>query len=197
MAKKIERAGSLFLAVLFFISSFGLSGLVIWQIHQDNKAQKAAIPKEVQDQLNAQKAQQDAAKQATDQANNQPQEGKLKGTKLANFTPGAAVAELQKIDTVAGTGAEVKAGDTVTVHYTGALVKDGTIFESSKDTGNPATFGLDQVIKGWTQGLPGMKVGGTRRLIIPAALAYGAQATGGIPANSDLVFDVELIKISQ
>jgi FKBP-type peptidyl-prolyl cis-trans isomerase FkpA len=193
MAKKIERAGSLFLAVLFFISSFGLSGLVIWQIHQDNKAQKAAIPKEVQDQLNAQKAQQNAA----NQANNQPQEGKLKGTKLANFTPLASVTDLQKIDTVVGTGAEVKAGDTVTVHYTGALVKDGTIFESSKDSGTPATFGLDQVIKGWTQGLPGMKVGGTRRLIIPAALAYGAQATGSIPANSDLVFDVELIKIGQ
>jgi peptidylprolyl isomerase len=75
-------------------------------------------------------------------------------------------------------------------------VQDGTIFQSSKDSGSPATFGLNQVIAGWTLGVPGMKVGGTRRLIIPAAQAYGAASPApNIPANSDLVFDIELVAI--
>jgi peptidylprolyl isomerase len=76
-------------------------------------------------------------------------------------------------------------------------VSDGTIFQSSKDMGRPATFGLNQVIAGWTQGVPGMKVGGTRRLIIPAAQAYGSSSpSANIPANSDLVFDIELSAIA-
>lgn len=121
---------------------------------------------------------------------------RLQGTKLADFDSVSKVAELQIIDTVVGDGAEVAEGATVTVHYTGALCKDGTIFQSSHDTGEPVTFGLDQVIKGWTQGLPGMKVGGTRRLIIPSALGYGsARAASNIPPNSDLVFDIELIDL--
>lgn len=120
----------------------------------------------------------------------------LEGTKLANFTPIDTVTELQSIDTVEGTGEEVQQGATITAHYTGALVKDGTIFQSSHDFGSPATFGLDQVIAGWTLGVPGMKVGGTRRLIIPAEQAYGAQSpSANIPPNSDLVFDIELISI--
>ena len=117
---------------------------------------------------------------------------------LANFKPVSSVTSLQKIDTVVGTGAEVKAGDTVSVHYTGAVAATGEIFQSSKDFGTtPITFPLANVIKGWTDGIPGMKIGGTRRLIIPAAQAYGANPPGGsgIPANADLVFDVELIAI--
>jgi FKBP-type peptidyl-prolyl cis-trans isomerase len=117
---------------------------------------------------------------------------------LSNFTPIAKVSSLEKIDTVVGTGAEVKAGDTVSVHYTGAVAATGAIFQSSKDFGTePVTFPLSGVIKGWTDGIPGMKVGGTRRLVIPAAQAYGANPPGGsgIPANADLVFDVELVAI--
>jgi FKBP-type peptidyl-prolyl cis-trans isomerase len=121
---------------------------------------------------------------------------RLEGTKLAGFEPKAAVTELESIDLVAGTGDEVKPGATITAHYTGALVVDGTIFQSSKDSGRPATFGLSQVIAGWTQGVPGMKVGGTRRLIIPAVSAYGSSSpAANIPANSDLVFDIELVAI--
>ncbi len=93
---------------------------------------------------------------------------------------------------VPGTGPEVAKGGTVTAHYTGALAKDGTIFQSSKDSGKPFTAPLTGVIPGWQEGIPGMKVGGTRRLVIPASLAYGDKATGTIPANSDLVFDIEL-----
>ncbi|NCS82876.1 FKBP-type peptidyl-prolyl cis-trans isomerase, partial [Candidatus Saccharibacteria bacterium] len=79
---------------------------------------------------------------------------------------------------------------------TGALAKNGIIFQSSHDFGKPATFGLDQVIAGWTKGVPGMKVGGTRRLVIPAEQAYGSSSPApNIPANSDLVFDIDLVAI--
>jgi FKBP-type peptidyl-prolyl cis-trans isomerase len=124
------------------------------------------------------------------------QSAKLEGTKLTNFTPISSVPELQIIDIVEGTGDVAPEGATITAHYTGALCKDGTIFQSSHDFGNPLTFGLDQVIAGWTQGVPGMKVGGTRRLIIPSTLAYGsARAAANIPPNSDLVFDIELVSL--
>lgn len=122
---------------------------------------------------------------------------KLEGTKLLRFTPINSVNELQIIDTVIGTGDEVQHGATITAHYTGALCKDGTIFQSSHDFGDPITFPLDRVIPGWTEGVPGMKVGGTRRLIIPSVKAYGsARAAANIPPNSDLVFDIELIAIA-
>ena len=118
------------------------------------------------------------------------------GTKLHNFEPREAVTELEIIDTDPGTGEEVRPGATVKAHYTGALVKNGIIFQSSHDFGDAIAFGLDQVIAGWTQGVPGMKVGGTRRLIIPAELAYGASSPApNIPANSDLVFDIDLVTI--
>ena len=127
---------------------------------------------------------------------NDPQ--KLEGTKLSNFTPVDSVDELQVIDTTIGTGDEVQRGATITAHYTGALCKDGTIFQSSHDFGDPATFPLDRVIPGWTEGVPGMKVGGTRRLVIPSAKAYGSvRAAANIPPNSDLVFDIELVAIVQ
>ena len=122
----------------------------------------------------------------------------LKTTPLNDFTPlgDAKVTELQVIDLVAGDGTEVPVGATITAHYTGALSANGIIFESSHDSGSPATFGLHQVIDGWTQGVPGMKVGGTRRLVIPAALAYGSRrASAEIAPNSDLVFDIELIAV--
>ncbi|MBA3757816.1 FKBP-type peptidyl-prolyl cis-trans isomerase [Candidatus Saccharibacteria bacterium] len=119
----------------------------------------------------------------------------LAGKPLANFTPIAKVDSLQKIDQTVGNGAEAKTDSTVTVNYTGAIASSGLVFESSLDSGQPATLGLNQVIKGWTEGVPGMKVGGTRRLLIPAALAYGDQASATIPANSDLVFDITLIAV--
>lgn len=122
---------------------------------------------------------------------------RLEGTKLANFTPVTSVSEIQITDINEGTGATVIPGATITAHYTGALAKDGTIFQSSRDMGRPLTFGLNQVITGWQTGVPGMKVGGTRRLVIPAVLAYGANSPApNIPANSDLVFDIELISIN-
>lgn len=124
-------------------------------------------------------------------------QSKLEGTKMAGFTPAGPVAQLQIIDIKQGTGEAVPEGARITAHYTGALATSGTIFQSSHDFGRSITFGLNQVIEGWTKGVPGMKVGGVRRLIIPAAQAYGAQSPApNIPPNSDLVFDIELEAIS-
>lgn len=116
---------------------------------------------------------------------------------MDNYTPVDTVTELTKVDLVEGNGDAVPAGATVTVHYTGGFAASGKVFQSSKDFGRPITFGLNQVIKGWTDGVPGMKVGGTRRLLIPADQAYGNSPPpgSGIPAGSDLVFDIELISI--
>src|SRR3990167_8038239 len=109
----------------------------------------------------------------------------LEGTKLANYTPGQEIIELGVTDIKDGTGDSVQPNATISAHYTGALASDGTIFQSSLDGGEPITFGLNQVIAGWTQGVPGMKVGGVRRLAIPAADAYGPRSPSpNIPPNS-------------
>ena len=121
---------------------------------------------------------------------------KYEGTKLTDFTPIKKVDDLEVIDVVEGDGVTVQSGATITAHYTGALCKNGIIFQSSHDYGEAITFALDQVIQGWQQGVPGMKVGGIRRLIIPSELAYGSvRAAANIPPNSDLVFDIELMAI--
>lgn len=103
---------------------------------------------------------------------------------------------LQIEDEVVGTGAEAKTGDTVTVNYVGTLT-NGTKFDSSYDRNQPFTtqIGVGQVIKGWDEGIVGMKVGGKRKLIIPPSLGYGSQAVGGIPSNSTLIFEVELLNV--
>ena len=104
---------------------------------------------------------------------------------------------LQYEDTVVGDGAEAKAGDTVSVHYTGWL-DDGTKFDSSKDRNQAFSFnlGAGMVIKGWDEGVAGMKIGGTRKLTIPPELGYGARGAGNvIPPYSTLIFEVELLGI--
>ncbi len=121
---------------------------------------------------------------------------KYEGTKLSDFTPIDNVETLEVIDIEVGTGETVNPGATITAHYTGALCKNGVIFQSSHDFGEAITFGLDQVVRGWTEGVPRMKVGGMRRLIIPSEMAYGSvRAAANIPPNSDLVFDIELVAI--
>ncbi len=111
--------------------------------------------------------------------------------------PSTSVTELKIEDLVVGAGAGAKAGDTISVHYTGWL-ENGVKFDSSLDTGEPIEFALGQgaVIDGWDQGLVGMKVGGKRKLTIPPALGYGADGAGDlIPANATLIFEVELLEI--
>ena len=111
---------------------------------------------------------------------------------------------LQYEDTTPGTGAEAQAGQSVSVHYTGWLHDPaqpdgkGRKFDSSKDRGDPFEFdlGAGMVIRGWDEGVQGMKVGGTRLLLIPAALGYGARGAGGvIPPNATLLFEVDLLGV--
>ncbi len=104
--------------------------------------------------------------------------------------------ELLIQDTKIGTGKEAYRGTTVTVHYTGKLT-NGKVFDSSVDRGDPFSFqlGAGQVIQGWEKGIQGMKEGGKRKLTIPPNLGYGQRPVGPIPANSILVFDVELLKV--
>jgi FKBP-type peptidyl-prolyl cis-trans isomerase FkpA len=111
-------------------------------------------------------------------------------------------AVVKKTDTLAGTGKTALPGNTVTVHYTGWLYapkadkQHGAQFDSSVG-GTPFTFqlGAGKVIKGWDEGLVGMKVGGKRTILVPAALAYGSRGAGPIPPNANLIFDVQLIDV--
>jgi FKBP-type peptidyl-prolyl cis-trans isomerase len=127
------------------------------------------------------------------------------GTTVAEVTP-APPTEVGQAKTLesglvyetlkAGTGEEAKSGRNVHVHYTGTLT-DGTKFDSSHDSGRAFQFviGAGGVIKGWDQGVAGMKVGEMRKLTIPPALGYGSQSQGKIPANSTLLFEIELLKV--
>ncbi|GAA4418862.1 peptidyl-prolyl cis-trans isomerase [Advenella faeciporci] len=109
------------------------------------------------------------------------------------------MSELIIEDIEVGTGEEAQSGQHVTVHYTGWLLDNGAKFDSSKDRNQPFSFplGAGHVIKGWDQGVAGMKIGGKRKLAIPASLGYGARGAGGvIPPNATLVFEVELLDLA-
>ncbi len=109
---------------------------------------------------------------------------------------GTAPAKLETKDIIVGTGTEVVATSTLTVHYTLMTWSDGKIIESSWSGGQPATFPLSGVIAGWQQGLPGAKVGGRRLLVIPADLGYGPNGSGPIGPNETLIFVVDIIGVS-
>lgn len=174
MASKKARFFMGFMAILFLVTASATTIAVIWDAVSNKGTNNS------------------------NQAKEQNVEGKLTGTQLQGFTPTSTpLTQLQTTDTKVGEGQEVKAGDTVTADYVGALMSNGKIFDASKDHGGAVSFPLSGVIQGWQQGIPGMKVGGTRRLLIPAALGYGAQGNAGIPPNADLVFDVTITKVGQ
>lgn len=182
MAKVHHRVFALVAALLFLASTIAVSAAVVWQIIKEPNTDSSKTD------------------DATMSQQSPPTQNKLEGTKLTGFTPINTVKKLQIIDIKVGTGEVVKAGAKITAHYTGAIARDGTIFQSSHDSGQPfqseLKAGPGGVIEGWIMGIPGMKVGGKRRLIIPAVQAYGSQSPApNIPPNSDLVFDIELIAV--
>lgn len=181
--KPHQRVFALTAAILFLVSSLAFSGYVIWQLASQNDQ-----PTDPTTQINEQ---QDLPGCQLDQS-----AGEAKAEPEA-FIPEGDVTELQVTDLTVGSGAEVKAGDCLLVKYHGTLATTGEKFDGNFDQPMllKVPIGEGQVIPGWDQGLIGMKVGGTRRLVIPSELAYGEQESGTIPANSDLVFVVELYEI--
>lgn len=175
MSKRANTQRILIITVVlaFVISTFSVTALVIWDLTRDKNDTAVSEDQSTQDiqkQLEELQKQQEAQKGA----------------------------KVEKTDITVGDGAEAIAGKKVTVHYTGTLKSDGSKFDSSLDRNEPFTFtlGAGEVIKGWDQGVAGMKVGGKRKLVIPAVLAYGeASPSEAIPPNSDLVFEVELLKV--
>jgi FKBP-type peptidyl-prolyl cis-trans isomerase len=169
-----QRVAAFLLALMFLLTTVGAAGYVIYQLN----AEDAGLVSETTD--------------TTTEPEEPVQENSLVGQTIENFNPPYEITELRFEDSVVGDGDVVLAGDTVTIQYTGALASTGIIFDSSVG-GEPATFPLDNLIAGWQEGIPGMQVGGVRRLFIPAALGYGEAGSGSsIPPNSDLIFDIEL-----
>lgn len=169
-----QRVAAFTLALMFLLTTVGAAVYVIAEINSEEGGLVVESP----------------SAEAEQQQQEPPEPIEL-GT-IDNFDGPVEVAELRFDDTVVGDGEEVQPGNNVTIEYTGALASDGSIFDSS--VGNdPVTFDLDSLIPGWQEGIPGMKVGGKRRLFIPAAQGYGEAGSGAnIPPNSDLIFDIEL-----
>ncbi|HSX47465.1 MAG TPA: FKBP-type peptidyl-prolyl cis-trans isomerase [Patescibacteria group bacterium] len=182
MARKRDRTFAAFGAILFLLTSSALTIAVVLSMVQSKNTSNNTKSNNMQSP-----------------SSNNKNTPKLQGTNLSNFTPVASIPKLEVIDLKPGNGEAIKAGAKVTVDYTGAVASTGTIFQSSLDSGQPVSFSLKGVSAGWTEGMPGMKVGGTRRLLIPSSLAYGSNppTNSGIPANADLVFDVTLHSISK
>lgn len=182
--------------IVSFIIVVGLIGLAIYALMHTTEAPGPSDIPSLTSTTTGEKKIVEPSKPTQEQPKQQTKSMDTTKRLLPNFTPVAHVSKLEIIDTVVGTGAEVKPGAHVKAHYIGALASTGEVFQSSKDFGTaPIPFSLNGVIKGWTNGIPGMKIGGTRRLIIPADQAYGANPDprSGIPANADLVFDVEMV----
>lgn len=165
-----QRVMAIVLAAVFLFTSVFIGLLVVWQAMSEDS---------------------NTANQTTEQTS--------AGQPIEDFTPVGDVDELQVIDLVEGDGKEARAGDLITVGYTGAVAATGIIFESSFDGGEPVTFPLSGLIEGWQEGIPGMKEGGQRRLLIPAEMAYGDNPPPGssIQPGAALVFDITLYAVEE
>jgi FKBP-type peptidyl-prolyl cis-trans isomerase len=169
-----HRLFTLTMAILFFVTALSFSFLVIWEMHSSNNTNSTTNTTASNSKL-----------------------PKLEGTPLSKFTPVATVSSLQVDDQTVGHGTELtSAKQTVQFEYTGALATTGIIFQSSLQTGQAASGPLNKLITGMQKGMIGMRVGGTRRILMPANEAYGSNPPSGIPANAPLVFDVTLLKVS-
>jgi FKBP-type peptidyl-prolyl cis-trans isomerase len=182
MKEFLHRGGWLFLAILFIVTALGV-GVYAFVVNTHPADQQSNYIS--------------CAKITT--AEQKPgADGKYQGTQLVDFKPVKHVNYVKCQDSKVGNGATATATSTITATYTGALASTGKIFQSSLDTGQVAQGVVSSgFIPGWAAGIPGMKVGGQRRLLIPAQYAYGVSGSpqGGIPPNSDLVFDITLIAV--
>jgi FKBP-type peptidyl-prolyl cis-trans isomerase len=188
----LKRAMWLFMALLFVVTGLGVGVYAFWQSTHpasDSTTNTAAQTSGVKCSNNPNIQFNVASTGAT----------KIAGTKLSDFTPTNNINALSCIDVKVGSsGQAVQSSSSITANYTGAIAKTGVIFQSSLDNGGqPFTTALSGVIPGWQEGLIGMRAGGERRLLIPAALAYGATppSGAGIPANADLVFDITVLVV--
>jgi len=199
VTEKAQRIGILLIVLIFVGSTIGVAIYTVIDNNRNNDL-TAEQQKLIADaQKNANKENNVPLTCTTNTALNYTATPPLQDKPLPNFTPIADIPELSCVILKEGTGeAVVKGGDTVTAHYTGAIASTGNVFQSSYDGGQPIPFSLSGVISGWSKGVPGMKVGETRRIFIPSDLAYGESGSGAsIPPNADLVFDVTLIQIGQ
>ncbi len=181
MARMRDRIFAMSGAILFFVTSIALTVMVIITSVQDSN-----------------KAKTNTATTQQSTCEDTQTEPVLPAPEV--YKPDAAVPSLQIVDLEPGTGTTAKSGDCLVVKYYGTLASTGALFDESftKPTAYAFKLGAGGVIKGWDQGLVDMKVGGTRRLVIPSSLGYGDKAQGNqIPANSDLVFVVKLLRIQQ
>lgn len=188
MAKTHQRVFALVAALLFLASSIAFSVFVLWEMRNNGDSQS---PNEDLTSIQEQLEQQSQCQIGQDS-------GEAK-TAPEVFRPEGDVTQLQVTDLEQGDGTEVEAGDCLLVKYHGTLASNGEKFDGNFDEPSVlrVPIGQGSVIPGWDQGLIGMKEGGLRRLVIPSELAYGDQASETIPANSDLVFVVELIEIEE
>lgn len=173
----------LVIVIVFAISSLALSAWVIWD-QMTNKDTTSQTDETAADTATDADCTMDA-----------PAASALAAPEV--FKPSGDVTTLETTDLTVGDGDTVAAGDCIVTKYFGTLASDGTMFDENftKETALQFQVGIGQVIPGWDEGLIGMKVGGTRRLVIPSDKAYGEQGSGSIPANSDLVFVVKLESI--
>lgn len=187
-----QRVAAFLLAALFLASTIGATAYVVWEINRDPVlVNETAEEKAAAEALAEQRAIEESggevacgqAEIASVEPRSIPTTVKLDGD----------VTALKTVDIKTGEGEEVQPGDCVTALYYGTLATDGTKFDGNYETGQPIEFSLNGVISGWGEGIPGMKVGGVRRLEIPSDKAYGEQDQGTIPANSDLIFEVEIL----
>jgi peptidylprolyl isomerase len=182
-----KRAGWLFLTILFVVTGLGVGIVAFWQAtHQPKDNTSQTTPPPTPPTSNTCDIQQPVQNVETLSA---PEA----------YKPAGKVDQLQSTDLQQGSGQTAKDGDCLVMKYYGTLASNGDKFDEnySKPTALQFTLGKGDVIKGWDEGMVGIKVGGTRRLVIPSVKAYGSQAAGSIPANSDLVFVVKLESIKQ
>ncbi|CAN5663460.1 hypothetical protein BH23PAT2_BH23PAT2_06330 [soil metagenome] len=193
MAKDAQRVFIIIIVAVFLLSTLAFTGIIIYSIVNDpsDTASQEISDEELQALMDDQQ----------DQPTETPEGPMLKGTQLEGFEPiSSDVNEIQITDIQQGQGEAVQPGATIVADYTGAYAVNGEIFESSKDSGQPLNISLDSLIPGWQQGIPGMKPGGIRRLVIPGKLAYGEAPEGYTPGSGGqplgtLVFDIELFEV--